>query len=608
MNNLSTAPDRQVDYAPVLCCPFESGLESQTAFQFAFQSVSEREHEFLSLFPHRFDYIWANHPQPQESVAWQTERRHPLSDRAILQGEKLYGVRFGSTTRYVMLDIDAGSAYHPTQDSLAIPRLAATLEPLGLVSYFAVTSSASGGLHLYFPFTSEQKSWQVAIAVAHLLETTGYGIQPGQLELFPNPKSFIPGGTPSLYNAHRLPLQLGSYLLDRDLEPIGYSQAGFVQAWKFAAVRNEFDTIALAQLVKAAKRRLIHLSGKADKFLNDLNTEIELGWTGSGQTNRLLGRIALRGYVFYHIIQAGLPLIGQALVDHIVETARSLPGYFDWCQHQHEILDRAIEWARCVESSHYFPYNCSKKTSRQKGRSRSDQTSDRPSDQALDQTSDRPSDQRVIWNQKQLESARERIWNAIADLLNQNALPSQVTERFNRLTAYGIGGSSLYRHKDLWHPDYLNTPNPIDLSPTEPQNTCDPCTSLLDDNGRNLLSVEDCDILEAENSNAGSEPGSGAKPVSAGAIGETSQGEVGDAENCVRDLPCHHGSIAAFRLCSTLCDSTDQSSRFGCAQRSVANSVANSLNPMTNHCCDRKSESCQTQETARGIFHLWERP
>ncbi|MDX2099860.1 MAG: hypothetical protein SFW36_18950 [Leptolyngbyaceae cyanobacterium bins.59] len=44
----------------------------------------------------------------------------------------------------------------------------------------------------------------------------------------------------------------------------------------------------------------------------------------------------------------------------IVTIASSLPGYQDYCGHQHEIEKRAEEWARCVENSHYYHYGSSK--------------------------------------------------------------------------------------------------------------------------------------------------------------------------------------------------------------------------------------------------------
>lgn len=117
----------------------------------SFKGVSEWEDEFLWLFPHRHDYIYAKHPEPGQTPDWKTESRHPLSDRTLCQGSYLYGVRFSKATNYCILDIDAGSIY-PQRDRFAISRILAALELLGLVTAIPCTSSYSGGFHLYFPF------------------------------------------------------------------------------------------------------------------------------------------------------------------------------------------------------------------------------------------------------------------------------------------------------------------------------------------------------------------------------------------------------------------------------------------------------------------------
>jgi len=139
------------------------------------------------------------------------------------------------------------------------------------------------------------------------------------------------------------------------------NQATFVQHWQFAQQRNSPETKALERILKAARRRQFRVTGKADKFLNDLNAEIEQGWTGPGQTNRLLGRIAMRSYIFGHVLYTDKPLEGNALVRDIVSTAQDLPGYTDWCQHQHEVERRAQDWMQAIEQSHYFHYGTDKR-------------------------------------------------------------------------------------------------------------------------------------------------------------------------------------------------------------------------------------------------------
>ncbi len=414
--------------------------------QAGFQHLLNSEH-FLALFPHRFDYIWAEYSNPGEKVEWRTESRHPLSDRLIQQSSYLYGVRFGAETSYCLLDIDMGSLYHPKQDPFAISRIVAALEPLGLVSHVACTSSYSNGLHLYFPFQQTQSSWKLAIAVSTLLQNAGFKIKPGQLEVFPDPKPYSVNGKPSLFNAHRLPLQIGSYLVDEEFQPIWSTQQSFVQQWQFTQTRNDVEASVIRRILKQAKRHRYSVSTKAEKFINDLNAEIELGWTDYGQTNYLLGRITMREYIFHHVLAGGKPLVGDALVDAIVEVARSLPGYFEYCRHHHEIEHRAEEWAHCIENSHYFHYGDA--AGKFKAKSEDSNLGNRELESAIAKA--------PTWNQQQSEGARDRIKRAIADLLEQGALPANATARFHALVSYGIGGGTLYNHRDLWHPSHLVT-------------------------------------------------------------------------------------------------------------------------------------------------------
>jgi len=399
-----------------------------------FEYVQERSNRFLALFPHRHDYIYARHPSPGKRPQWQTESRHPLSDRLIEQGTYLYGVRFGKETQYAMLDIDIGSAYHPRRDPIAFQKLTEALEPLGLVSAITCTSSDSQGLHLYFPFSESLTAWEVGSGITLLLESQGFKVSPGQLEVFPNARLYTIESTPNLFNAHRLPLQRGSYLLNNDLEPIWTDQTTFVKQWRQCQSRNNLNNATLQRIIRQKKRRSYRLSNKADKFLNDLNAEIEQGWTDHGQTNRLLGRITMRTYVFHHVMYGGEPLTGDSLIKEVLAVAKALPGYELWCRHQHEIEDRVSEWVSCIEKSHYFHYGKQfGKYKSKKERSESENTE--------------PS-----WNQQQSQKTKDKIQAALKELSNKNELPEQATARFNALRKFGIGGGSLYRYKELWHP------------------------------------------------------------------------------------------------------------------------------------------------------------
>lgn len=408
-----------------------------------FEYVFEPDDGFLKLWTHRYDFIHAPHTEPGDRPQWQTESRYPLSDRIIQQGAYLYGVRFGSQTRYCLLDIDIDSYYHPSRDPLAIERMVAALEPLGLVSYIACTSSYSQGLHLYFPLNTAVSSWKLSAVITALLECQGFNCAPGQLEVFPNRKLYVLDGTPNLFNAHRLPLQAGSYLLNSQLEPISSSKEVFVRQWHHCERQNAVDIPNIDRLLKQLRRRTYQVSQRADKFLNDLNAEIEIGWTGPGQTNYLLGRITMRCYIFHHVLRGGQPLCGEALVNEIVSVASALPGYREWCRHQHEIRKRAEEWARCIENSHYFPYG------NQHGKYKAKFVQQSQNDQF---------DVGMTWNQQRSLIAQTKIQNSVEQLWTEGKLAVTATARFQQLVACGIGGSTLYKYKTLWHPNLWNPP------------------------------------------------------------------------------------------------------------------------------------------------------
>ena len=405
-----------------------------------FEYIQELDNPYLVLFPFRYSYISAPFPEPGQKPNWITETGHPLSDRLILQGGRLFGVRFDSKTHYCLLDIDIDSPYHPKQDPLALGKIKEALEPLDLVASVTCTSSYSGGLHLYFPFKRSQRSWQMASAVTTLLTNRGFKIRGGQLEVFPNTKKYVQAGSPSLFNAHRLPLQEpGSKLLNDNLEPVYSSPERFAELWHRCQVQNLVTPRKLAQVLKQQKRQKVFISEKADKFFNDLEAEINLGWTGPGMTNHLLGRLVMRFFIFHHALVGGDPLTGKALIDEVVAAAKVLPGYKTWCKHQHELVKRVTDWVRCIENSHYFPYG--KELGQKLGKYKA------------------PSLDPVIpiqenYHQRLVSGTQEKIQAAVDQLVKMASWPDTITARFKALLNQGIGSSSLYRHKSLWHPHF----------------------------------------------------------------------------------------------------------------------------------------------------------
>ena len=396
----------------------------------ASQYIVEALNGFLGLWNHRFDYIFAPHPDPDTKPDWQTETRYPLPDRSIEQGAYLYGVRPGPATTYALIDLDRNSPYHPQQDPLALGRINKALEPLGLVANVILTSSGSLGLHIYYPCPKELPSWQLGLVITTLLENKGFKVIPGWLEVFPNRKPYAADGNYSLFQAHRLPLQQGSYLLNDDLQPILSSEDMFVRQWHHAAARNDISMDVLKRTIRQAQRKAYKVTVKARKFLNDLDAEIELGWTGPGQTNRLMGRIAMRSYIFGHILGAEAPLTGKALADDIARVARALPGFKEYCRHQKTLDRKARDYARSIENkARYYPYASGKAIEVKEG----------------------PTE-----NQRRAAEAREHIRQATIELFIQGNLPEKATHRFKLLCAYRISGHTLYKNQDLWHPAQIS--------------------------------------------------------------------------------------------------------------------------------------------------------
>ena len=217
----------------------------------AYRPIPEAD-TLLNLFSHRWDFIYTNHSKGLRKPQWKTESRHSLTDRLIKQGAHLYGVRFGPETTYAMIDIDVDSPYHPRQDEFAIRRLIDSLEPIGITHNLNLSSSASGGLHLYIPFSDELPTWKVAEALDATIRAAGFEIRLGTLELFPNLRT----GDRLMYAAHRLPLQEPkSTILNSDFQPIATSPELFVSQWIFCSNQNTTTIADLKLAIDTHVRR-----------------------------------------------------------------------------------------------------------------------------------------------------------------------------------------------------------------------------------------------------------------------------------------------------------------------------------------------------------------
>ncbi|MEM6432918.1 MAG: hypothetical protein AAF773_03530 [Cyanobacteria bacterium P01_D01_bin.115] len=301
-----------------------------------------------------FSYAWKWISTPNDGGRndWKTNNDYPIKPRTLWQrwqdAAVIIGTRFSSSTQHALLDIDAGSQYIDL-----LPQLQQALETIGIVRTIPLRSSWSGGIHLYIPLPQAYPTFSVACALRQCLEAQGFALAPGQLEVFPNEKPYGRSwlGEFHEYNGHRLPLQpySGSCLLDDDLQPMNGALAIFWALWDNAMVCNDHTEIseALAIARSNRRRRGRKATGPAQAWKADLETIIAEGWTGSGQTNRLLKEIATYGRVFEK-------LHGVELFKYILKIAENAPGFRRHCNHQHEIDRRCATWANAVEK-YYWP-------------------------------------------------------------------------------------------------------------------------------------------------------------------------------------------------------------------------------------------------------------
>ncbi|MBW4444272.1 MAG: hypothetical protein KME10_24205 [Plectolyngbya sp. WJT66-NPBG17] len=437
-----------------------------------------------SLYPHdplgqrlceTFSYFWQtlvgiNESDPQ----WETITKYPLRPRVLWQwwkdSTKLVGVRFGNQTLYGLIDIDLLSRYHPAQDPKALSTIRLALETIGIYRTVLIRSSFSGGLHLYIPLPYTVPTFGLASALKQCLESQGFSLDPGQLEIYPNTKSYALSGEFVEYNGHRLPMQprSGAVLLDDDCSPLSQDLGRFFTAWDWAAQGQSLEEVHEAISVARSngnKRRRRRMSIIED-WREDLQTEINEGWTGFGQTNHLLKTIACYGVVFEGIK-------GEKLAEFVHTTAMAAHGYEEFCRHQHEIKQRACVWARSAEGYYWSLGDTPKRES------------------------GKVSNKIVPFNLSRSHDAQQRIQEIVDSLEKKGEFPKTATARVKAIEAQGISTRTLYKYKSLWHPFYYSTPDAECKTPLTPKVSAD-LRSNLEKRQESLKGSEDKEFYTSE--------------------------------------------------------------------------------------------------------------
>ncbi len=409
---------------------------------------------FCQYFNHPWNFIVAPVPQPGEPTQWRTVTNYPLQPRNLWKRyndpNSLIGLRFGKETRYALIDIDRGSPYHPENDPNQFQLVIQSFEDIGLCRFSIIQSSESCGLHIYFFLPEPVPSFGLACALKSALQDKGLQLKQGELEIFPNVKGYKKG-SPSNYNAHRLPLQSGSWLLDEYCWPITNDLTFFLDSADTAASRQDMEALenAIASATQNQKR-VYHpaSSNRAQEWKEHLEERLSQGWTGPNQTNELL-----KDFVCYGIVWQRLG--GSELLDYVVKAATTSPGYSQYCSHQNEIEKRAAEWVRATENNKFYtPYwsiPLREATYRE----------------TYGNVPNANIANNVVpfnrLNEERSAQAQERIIQAIAYLEAQGTLPEKATARTQaiiaaakQLTGVTISNKTLHKknYLPLWHPKH----------------------------------------------------------------------------------------------------------------------------------------------------------
>ncbi|WP_204136984.1 hypothetical protein [Halomicronema sp. CCY15110] len=316
--------------------------------------------DFFAKF-HGWDFIFA--PAKLGKLSWQTyKRNHPLSAASLYRRwadpEQVIGVRFQSnrygeagTTQYLMLDIDIGSAYHPANNHHHYAGILNALQQIGLFDYILICSSSSGGLHVYYPLPDSVSCFRLALAIREQLTQERFTVQNGQLEIFPNVKR-----KGSNYQAHRLPLQIGSYVLGQNFEPLHRDLDRFIDTWnKVSAVQDmELLNKKIAQAKPTwdwSKSHDALTENSPTQWKADLEGIMATGWTRPGQTNFIIQKLLQYARIF-------LEMEWDEVGDWAIQQVPTLPGFKEFCGHQNDYQRRVREWvATNRKHNRYYPYS-----------------------------------------------------------------------------------------------------------------------------------------------------------------------------------------------------------------------------------------------------------
>jgi hypothetical protein len=420
------------------------GLEAN-----ALTTIELAAQTFASFFPYSWKFIYAKNVDRTSKPEWKTETRYPITGRRLYDywtdPDTLIGVRFDNQTEYALIDIDKGSPYHPSNNHEKFKTVLQALEDIGLVRPLIVQSSHSEGLHIYYPLWQEVPSFGIACAIKACLQKNNCEIASGVIESFPNTKKYD-----SEYNGHRLPLQTGSYLLNNDLQIIGRDVNQFVETWLTVQEHQDIDLLKQAIAEAKANYQPPKDNRKTIQWREDLEKQIQQGWTGQGQSNELLYLMGKYARVFLGCEE------DEAIAEYITKTARAAAGFLKFCGDIQRLEQKAKDIAKwCIK--HHFPFGSKKG----------------------EQTENEKEKTETQKAQKQAERL-ERIRTSVNELNKTGEMPETIRGMAQAIAkAAKVSVETLYDNKQLWHPEFTESrnstntnnsaPSPIAIAPPNEQ-------------------------------------------------------------------------------------------------------------------------------------------
>lgn len=374
---------------------------------------------FASFFPYYFNWIYS----PANKIDWRTETRYPLTPRTLWEkhqdSKQIIGVRFGKQTEYAMLDIDRKSPYHPFNSLANYDTILKAMSSIGLNGSICIRSSGSEGIHLYFPLEYQVNSFSLACAMRYALEAHRLEIANGTLETFPNTK-----GYDCEYNAHRLPLQHGSYILRDDFVPLTNKVERFNDRWLDVAADQDLELlIEQMAIAKNLHKPKFAATGKLNDWKQELESIIATGWQSKGETNQIVFKVCEYARVFLGYSDL------TKLVNWVTDKVTQMTGFNQHCQHKHDILKRVRDWGKWV-LDHRFPMQ------------------DKKSKEEITVK------KREVQREETLQRIKE-VANSLYDRHSDSLTIRSIAQTIAKQAHCSV--KTLYNHLSLWHPEHRDT-------------------------------------------------------------------------------------------------------------------------------------------------------